>query len=127
MGSSLKQGNSTKVQRYNIETSEWTFIKDLPFGVHNLTAAAVVYKNRLTVVSSEHLMSYEQESDTWSVKEYEDMGWVSTALIVDGELCTCIYRHGKFCLMSYDEEDNVWKDKIDNIPDMLSKSYGFMV
>ena len=30
MGSYLEQGNSTKVQRYNIETSEWTFIKDLP-------------------------------------------------------------------------------------------------
>ena len=118
---------SHKVQRYNIETSEWTFIKDLPFGVTNLVAAAVVYKNRLTVVSSKHLMSYEQESDTWSVKEYEDLDWVSTALVVDGELCSCIYRNGKCCLMSYDEEDNVWNVKIDNIPDMLHRRYGFMV
>ena len=60
MGSYMQQENSTKVQRYNIETSEWTFIKDLPFGVSNVRAAAVVYKNRLTVVSSEHLISYEQ-------------------------------------------------------------------
>ena len=118
---------SNKVQRYNIETSEWTFIKDLPFGVHNLCAAAVVYKNRLTVVSNEHLMSYEQESDTWSVKKYEDLGWVPTALIVDGALCACIKRNGKYCLMSYDEEDNVWKDKIDNIPGMIHARYGFMV
>ena len=110
-----------------IETSEWTFTKDLPFRVTNLCAAAVVYKNRLTVVSSEHLMSYEQESDTWSAKEYEDMGWVSTALIVDGGLCTCVNRAGKYSLMSYDEEDNVWNVKIDNIPDMLNKRYGFMV
>ena len=117
----------TKVQRYNIETSEWAFIKDLPFGVTNLTAAAVVYKNRLTVVSSERLMSYEQESDTWSVKIYEYLGLLSTALIVDGELCTCINRNGKYCLMSYDEEDNVWNVKIDNIPDMLDDRYGFMV
>ena len=118
----------SKVQRYNIETSEWTFIKDLPFSVFNFTAAAVVYKNRLTVVSRERLMSYEQESDTWSVKEYEDMGWVSTALIVDRELCTCIiYSNQKYSLMSYDEEDNVWNVKIDNIPDMLHKRYGFMV
>ena len=117
----------SKVQRYNIETSEWTFIKDLPFSVFNFTAAAVVYKNRLTIVSREHLMSYEQESDTWSVKEYEDMGWVSTALIVDRELCTCIHSNQKYSLMSYDEEDNVWNVKIDNIPDMLHKRYGFMV
>ena len=127
IGSYLQQENSTKVQRYNIETSEWTFIKDLPFGVHNLCAAAVVYKNRLTVVSSERLMSYEQESDTWSVKEYEDLDWVPTALIVDGELCTCTKRNRKNLLMHYDEEDNVWNVKIDNIPDMLYERYGFMV
>ena len=122
-----EENNSHKVQRYNIETSEWTLLKDLPFGVTNFSAAAVVYKNRLTVVSSEHLMSYEQESDTWSVKEYEDLGWEPTALIVDGDLCTCINRDGKYSLTSYDDEDNIWKDKIDNIPDMLSNRYGFMV
>ena len=127
IGPYSQQGNSTKVQRYNIETSEWTFIKDLPFGIHNLCAAAVVYKNRLTVVSSEHLMSYEQESDTWSVKEYEELGCVATTLIVDEELCTCIEEDGKHSLMSYDEEDNVWNVKIDNIPDMLNRRYGFMV
>ena len=127
MGSSLKQGNSTKVQRYNIETSEWKFIKDLPFGLYNLTAAAVIYKNRLTVVSSKHLMSYEQESDTWLVKKYEDLGWVSTALIVDGKLSTCTKRNRKNLLMYYDEEDNVWKVKIDVIPDLLYERYGFMV
>ena len=127
MGSYLQQENSTKVQRYNIETSEWTFIKDLPFGVHNLCAAAVVYKNRLTVVSSEHLMSYEQESDTWSVKEYEKLGWVPTALIMDGEICTCIYEYGECSMMSYDEENNVWNVKIDVIPNMLDERFGFMI
>ena len=127
MGSFLKDGNVTKVQRYNIETSDWTFIKNLPFGVNNFIAAAVVYKNRLTVVSSEHLMRYEQESDTWSVKEYKDLGRVPTALVMNGELCTCIYRNKKCSLMSYDEEDNVWNVKIDTIPDMLHRRYGFMV
>ena len=129
MGSYFKRGYSTKVQRYNIETSEWKFIEDLPFGVHNHCAAAVVYKNRFTVVSSEHLMSYEQESDTWSVKEYEDLGEMATALIVDGELCTCIDNDEKYSFMSYDEEDNVWNVKIDNIPtsNMLCVRYGFMM
>ena len=127
MGSYSNHGNYTKVQRYNIETSEWTFIKDLPFGVDNLIAAAVVYKNRLTVVSSEHLMSYEQESDTWLMKEYEDLGWVSTALIVDGELCTCTKRNKKNLLINYDEEDNVWNVKIDNMPDLLHARYGFLM
>ena len=121
MGSYMgeKESYSHKVQRYNIETSECTLIKDLPFGVTNVVASAVVYKNRLTVVSSEHLMSYEQESDTWSVKECEKLGDVLTALIVDRELCTCTNRNGKTCMMSYDEKDNVWNVKIDNIPDML--------
>ena len=128
MGSSLgEQDCFSKIQRYNIETSEWTFIKDLPFSMFNLRAAAVVYKNRLTVVSEDNLMSYEQESDTWSVKEYEKLRDVSTALIIDGELCSCIYRNGKYSLMSYDEEDNVWNFKIDKIPDMLHRRYGFMV
>ena len=127
MGSYSKEGDYTKVQRYNIETSEWTFIKDLPFGVDNLSEAAVVYKNRLTVVSSEHLMSYEQKFDTWSVKEYEKLGWAPTALIVDGEICTCVTRIGKCSLMSYADEDNVWNVKIDTTPDMLHRRHGFMV
>ena len=128
IGCYLQQGDSTKVQIYNIETSEWTFIKDLPFGVSNLRAAAVVYKNRLTVVSSKYLMSYEQESDTWSVTKYEELDWgVPTALIVDGEFCTCVYRNGDYSLMSYDEEDNVWNVKIDIIPDMLHARYCFIV
>ena len=128
MGSYLGDNGrySHKVQRYNIETSEWTFIKDLPFGVTNVVASAVVYKNRLTVVSSEHLISYEQESDTWSVKEYEELDGTPTALIVDGELCTCINTYGIYSLMSYDK-DNVWKDKIDKIPGMSDKRYGFIV
>ena len=128
MGSySNEENNSHKVQRYNLETSEWTFIKELPLAVANYCAAAVVYKNRLTVVSSEYLISYEQESDTWSVKEYEELGDVPTALIVDDELCICIIRIGKCSLMSYDDDDNVWNVKIDNIPDMLQRRYGFLV
>ena len=92
-----------------------------------LTFVILQTHRRLTVVSSERLMSYEQESDTWSVKEYEYLGWVPSALIVDGELCTCIYRAGKDSLMSYDDEDNVWNVKMDIIPAMLDERYGFMV
>ena len=91
MGSSSKQGYCTKVQRYNIERSEWTFINDLPYSVTNLSAAAVIYKNRLTVVSSEHLMSYGQESDKCSLKEYENLGWLPTALI---GIVVYLTRHG---------------------------------
>ena len=128
MGSVLEQETSTKVQRYNMETSEWTFIEDLPFAIHNLCAAAVVYKNRLTVLSSEHLMSYEQESDTWSVEEYEELGWVPTALIMNGELCTYIMTSNKkYALMSYDEEDNEWDVELDNLPAMLHVRYGLMM
>ena len=57
-------------------------------------------------MSAEYLMSYEQESNTWSVKEYVNVGWLSTALIVDGKLCMCIHKDGKCSLKSYDEVDN---------------------
>ena len=117
---------SHNVQRYDIEASEWTFMTDLPFGVFNLNAAAVVYKNRLTVVSRKHLMSYEQEYDTWSVKEYEEFEDVITAFIVDGQLCTCIYGNGNYSMVSY-VDDHAWNIKRDIISDMLSGHYGFMV
>ena len=128
IGSYLGEDNySDKVQRYNLETSEWIFMKDLPFDVYNLISAAVIYKKRLTVVSSKHLMSYEQESDTWSVKENEDLGKLSTAFIENGELCSCIHKNGKGSKMSYVEKDIAWNDKKDNISVMLSGKYGFMV
>ena len=127
MGSNFDTGISTKVQRYNIETSKWTLIKDLPFGVSNYEAAAVGFKNRITVVTSKRLMSYQQESDTWSVKEYKDLGDVATAMIVDEELCTCIKKDDNGSLMSYDEEANVWKVKIDNMPNILCRRYCFAV
>ena len=127
MGSHFSEGPSPNVQRYNIETSKWTFIKDLPFGVYNWKAAAVVYKNRVTVVTSKRLMSYQQESDTWSVKEYEDLGNVATAMIVDEELCTCVKKDDNGSLMSYDEEANVWKVKIANMPNIFTDRYCFAV
>ena len=98
---------------------------DLPFGVFNLNAAAVVYKNRLTVMSRKHLMSYEQEYDTWSVKEYEEFEDVITAFIVDGQLCTCIYGNENYSMVSY-VDDHAWNNKKDIISDMLSGNYGFM-
>ena len=127
MGSNFTDGLSTKAQRYNIETSKWTFIKDLPFGVSNIHAGAVVYKNRITVVTRKRLMSYQQESDTWSVKEYKDLGNVATAMMVDEELCTCIKKDDNGSLMSYDGEANVWKVKINNMPHILSHRYCFAV
>ena len=127
MGSSLATGPSTEVQRYNIETSKWTLIKDLPFGVHNWNASAVVYKDRITVVTRKRLMSYQQESDTWSVKKYKDLGYVATAMIVDEELCTCTKKDDNGSLMSYDEKANVWKVKIDHMPNIFSKRYCFAV
>ena len=127
IGSYFDTGLSTKVQRYNIETSKWTFVKDLPLGVYNHHAAAVVYKNRITVVTGKQLMSYQQESDTWSVKNYTDLGDVATAMIVDEELCTCVQEGDKGSLMSYDEESNVWNVKMANMPYIFTKRYCFAV
>ena len=117
----------TRVQKYNIETSECTFIKNLKFDTFNNYCAALIYKNRLTVVSNKQLMSYDQESNTWSEKKYKDLGEMATALLMDGELCTCIEKDEKYSLLSYNEEDNVWNVKIANIPDMLDNRYCFMV
>ena len=72
-------------------------------------------------------MSYEQECDSWSEKEHEDLGWVPSSFTLDGELCACIKIDEKYSLMSYDEKDDVWNVKVENIPDMLFNRYCFMV
>ena len=127
MGSNFDTGPSTKVQRYNLETSKWTFVKDLPSGVYNHKAAAVVYKNRITVVTGKQLMSYQQESDTWSVKDYADLGDVATAMIMDEELCIHVHHYYNGSLMRYDEESNVWKIKMANMPNIFARRFFFAV
>ena len=117
----------TKVQRYNIETSDWTLFKDLPFAVNSSNAAAVGYKNRITIVTGKRLMTYQQEYDTWSVKDYEYMGNVATAMIIDEELCTCFKKGDNGSLMAYDEEANVWKVKADSMSNILHQKYCFAV
>ena len=51
------------VQRYDMETAEWSMIRDLPHGVCCKTAKAIVCNERVTVVTRKRVMKYQPETD----------------------------------------------------------------
>ena len=61
------------VQRYDMETAEWSMIRDLPHGVCCKTAKAIVCNERVTVVTRKRVIKYQPETDNWTMKTFNEV------------------------------------------------------
>ena len=62
---------SKKMQRYDIEKSEWCMLSDIPHGVHLGSCDPLLFQGKIVVVTKKHLMRYDLISDTWQVDTYQ--------------------------------------------------------
>ena len=115
IGSQLEDGLSKYVQRYDMETMEWSKIKELPYGVSCKTAKAIVCNEIITVVTRNRVMRYQPRTDKWTMKKFNEMQYVPVLWDHEGQLCANIRRFtsGKniYDQMVYDEEENEWFEK----------------
>ena len=113
IGSTYPGRYPKKGQRFNLETSEWSNIKDLPHGVYHCSASANVFKGRITIATRKRLMQYDEDADEWTVKTFKDLKRRPLLLILEGKLCACVriaWWSRMFAKKVYDEEENVWLD-----------------
>ena len=112
IGSQSEDGTSKYVQRYDMETMEWSKIKKLPYGVSRKTAKAIVCNERITVVTRDRVMRYQPRTDKWTMKKFNKVEYVPVISEQEGQLCAAIQRptSGKniYDQMVYDEEENEW-------------------
>ena len=107
----------SSVSQYNIKDDTWKQCSNMPVNCSDEEAGVVVHEDRIKVITVDECMSYADDTDTWTVKQYNKLGRYVNAFVRKGQICAVVQNGHTYSMMSYDDVDNVWKtehEKIDN-------------
>ena len=114
----VNNGNASSVaQQYNIEDDTWKQCSDMPVACDREDAGVVVHEGRIKVITVDCCLLYADDTDTWTVKQYNKLGSAVKPFVKRGQICAAVQNDGIYSMMSYDDVDNVWKtehERIDN-------------
>ena len=128
LGNYARRTQFKSAQRYNIKTSTWSFIADLPVACYCNTAAGVIFKDKITVVTKKELMIYQPEQNTWSVISHTNpLESPVSAVVYENILCTCSELDGNYVLMCYNEQQRKWEEKESNFQELYHHRQVFVV
>ena len=119
LGGVSRNGLQFSVSQYNIEDDTWKRCSDMPVAWNSEEAGVVVHENRIKVFTVDQCFIYEDDTDTWTVKQYNKLGEAVKTFVRHGQIWAVVWSFGS-CInrvMSYDDVDNVWKtehERIDN-------------
>ena len=100
---------SKKMQRYDIEKSEWCMLSDIPHGVHSGCSGPRVLHGKIVVVTKKNLMRYDLTSDTWQVDTFKKQPKKLGCLLFQEEhLAMVDVKTGEREV--YDEKERKWYD-----------------
>ena len=109
--------NQSSASQYNIEDDTWKQCSDMPVPCNNLVSGVVVHEDRIKVITGDKCLMYADDTDTWTVKQYDKLGDRVNAFVKRGQICAAVQNGFTYSMMSYDDVNNVWKterEKIDN-------------
>ena len=109
LGGYRKNGNQSSVLQYNIEDDTWKRCSDLPIPCTSDASGVVVHDGKITVVTIDSFLMYDEETDTWTVKHYNQIGYYVNAFVRNGQIWAVVWHVGRCTLMSYDDLNNVWE------------------
>ena len=109
----------SSVSRYSIEDDTWMRCSDLPVRCTSNTAGVVVHDGRLTVVTVDSCVVYDDVTDTWPGQHYNKLGNNVNAFIKSGQIWAAVWSDVGCSLMSYADAHNVWTTKHKNIKDAI--------
>ena len=113
----IKSGRQSSVSQYNIEDDTWKQCSDMPVACDSDNAGVVVHEDRIKVITVDKCLMYADDTDTWTVKQYNKLGRHVNVFVRRGQICAAVENGDTYSMMSYDDVDNVWKtehEKIDN-------------
>ena len=107
----------SSVLQYNIEDDTWKQCNDMPVVCTSVKSGVVVHEGRIKVITVDKCLIYADDTDTWTVKQYNRLGDIVNAFVSRGQICAVVQNGGTCSMMTYDDVDNVWKtenEMIDN-------------
>ena len=116
-GINNKRQKSSVSQQYNIEDDTWKQCSDMPVACDSHDAGVVVHEDRIKVITGDKCLMYADDTDTWTVQQYDKLGDTVKAFVRRGQICAAVENGDTCSMMSYDDVDNVWKtehERIDN-------------
>ena len=111
----------SSVSQYNIKDDTWKRCSDMPVACSSHKAGVVVHEGRIKVFTVDKCLIYADDTDTWTVKQYNKLGDAVNAFVWRGRICAAVQNDDTFSnlsMMSYNDVDNVWKTEhegIDNV------------
>ena len=76
------------VQRFNMTTKTWTMKKELPCDCARFNSGFVIHAGKLTVMTADQMMSYDDVTGNWDIIKYNDITAVG-------------YGHGRLVAMEH--------------------------
>ena len=107
----------SSVSQYNIEDDTWKQCSDTPVACSSVVSGVVVHEDRIKVITADKCLMYADDTDTWTVKQYNKLGSAVKPFVRRGQICAVVQNDDTYSMMSYDDVDNVWKtehERIDN-------------
>ena len=108
---------SSVSQQYNIKDDTWKQCSDIPVDCDSDDAGVVVHEDRIKVITVDKCLMYDDDTDTWTVKQYSKLGNSVNAFVRGEQIYAAVQNDDTYSMMSYDDVDNVWKtehERIDN-------------
>ena len=109
--------DSKDVQSFNIKTKMWTLKKQLPRSCHRFKSGVIIHADKLTVVTKDQIMSYDDVTDAWDIINYNSItDGCMTAMEHRGQICAYLENERK--VMQYDPQHNSWTLLADDVPQL---------
>ena len=105
------------VSQYNIENNTWKRCSDMPVACGCIKAGVVVQEGIIKVITVDKCLIYADDTDTWTVKQYNKLGDGINAFTKRGQIWAAVQDNDIFRIMRYDDVNNEWKteqEKVDN-------------
>ena len=116
----INRDYQSSVSQYNIEDDTWKQCSNMPVACSNHEAGVVVHEDRIKVFTVDKCLMYADDTDTWTVKQYNKLGDTVKAFVKRGQICAAVENGDTCSMMSYDDVDNVWKTEHNNIDNAWS-------
>ena len=107
--------SGSTVSQYSIEDDIWKECGDMPEACSSDEAGVVVHENRIKVITVDKCLMYDDDTDTWTVQQYDNLGGGVKAFTKRGKIWAVVVNGGTYSLMSYDDVDNVWNSELERI------------
>ena len=108
-------GCHSSLSQYNIEDDTWKQRSDMPVACNSLAAGVVVHEDKIKVITVDKCLMYADDTDTWTVKQYNKLGSAVKAFVERGQIYAAVQNGDTCSMMSYDVVDNVWKTENEKI------------